>query len=72
MNGNFQNMGGGRPQQVNPQAGGMQRNGGASTDVRLHIYNTIQGEPAPIGWQQMVNPQQRVGIIQQMYVTIGL
>ena len=47
-----------------------QSNGSTSTDVplhRLHIFNTIQGEPAPIGWQQMVNPWQRVDIIQQMY-----
>ena len=66
MNGNFPNMGGVRPQQVNPQAGGMQRNGGASTDIRLHIQNTLQSEPTPMGWQQMVPLQQRVSVIQQM------
>ena len=68
MNGNFQNIGGARPQQGIPQTGGMQRNGGASTDIRLHIQNTLQSEPIPMGWQQMVPLQQRVSVIQQMYV----
>ena len=66
---NFQNPGAPRPaQQVNPQPGGMQRNGGASSDIRAHIMKELSKYPAPVGWQQTVPPQYRIVIIQQMYV----
>ena len=66
---NFQNLGVSRPaQQGNPQPGGMQRNGGASSDIRAHIMKELSKYPAPVGWQQTVPPQYRIVIIQQMYV----
>ena len=66
---NFQNPGVPRPaQQGNPQPGGMQRNGGASSDIRAHIMKELTKYPTPVGWQQTVPPQYRIVIIQQMYV----
>ena len=68
--GNFQNMGVPRPaQQGNPQSGGMQRNGGASSDIRTHIMRELSSHPTPTGWQQTVPPQNRVVVIHQMYVS---
>lgn len=63
-------MGMPRPaQQGNPQAGGMQRNGGASSDIRPHIMRELSNRPTPTGWQQTVPLQSRVVLIQQMYVS---
>lgn len=67
--GNFQNMGVPRPaQQGIPQPGGMQRNGPASSDIRQHILRELSSHPTPTGWQQTIPPQNRVPVIQQMYV----
>ena len=69
--GNFQNMGMPRPaQQGNPQPGGMQRNGGASSDIRQHIMRELSNHPTPNGWQQTVPLQSRLALIQQMYVSL--
>ena len=66
---NFQNMGVPRPaQQGNPQPGGMQRNGGASSDIRAHIMRELSSHPTPTGWQQTISAQNRVAVIHQMYV----
>ncbi len=71
--GNFPNMGGARPpQQPNQHVGGMQRNGGTSSDIQLHILNILQGEPVPPGWQQIVPPKQRAAIIHQMCVSVSM
>lgn len=68
--GNFQNMGMPRPaQQGNPQPGGMQRNGAASSDIRAHILRELSSHPTPTGWQQTIAPQSRVSLIHQMYVS---
>ena len=65
----FQNMGMPRPPpQGNPQPGGMQRNGGASSDIRQHIMRELSNRPTPAGWQQTVPLQNRIALIQQMYV----
>ena len=66
---NFQNMAMPRPaQQGNPQPGGMQRNGGASSDIRQHIMRELSNHPSPAGWQQTVPLPNRLALIQQMYV----
>ena len=65
--GNFQNIGGPRPvQQGVPQPGGMQRNGGTSSDIRPQIMALVSGQPVPPGWQTVINPQQRTVIIHQL------
>lgn len=66
---NFQNMAMPRPaQQGNPQPGGMQRNGGASSEIRQHIMRELSNHPSPVGWQQTVPLPNRLALIQQMYV----
>ena len=65
----FPNMGGARPpQQMNQQVGGMQRNGGTSSEIQPNILNILQGRPVPPGWQQTIPVKQRANIIHQMYV----
>ncbi|KAL2055930.1 hypothetical protein ABVK25_003572 [Lepraria finkii] len=63
--GNFQNMAAPRPQ-GNPPLGGMQRNGGASTDIRPFIYKLLQSQQIPSGWQATLEPRTRIGLIHQM------
>ena len=63
--GNFQNMSAPRPQ-GNPPLGGMQRNGGASTDIRPYIYKLVQSQQVPPGWQATLALPTRVGQIHQM------
>ena len=68
--GNFQNMAVPRPTpQGNPQPGGMQRNGGTSSDIRQHIERELGSHPTPTGWQQTVPFQNRVTYVHQMYVS---
>ncbi|KAL6713276.1 hypothetical protein ACLMJK_008741 [Lecanora helva] len=59
-------QGPGFPQQVNQPNGGMQRNGGTSSDIQNSILTIIQSQPSPPGWQRMVHPRQRAVTIHQM------
>ena len=63
--GNFQNMAAPRPQ-GNPPLGGMQRNGGASTDIRLFIYKLLQSQQIPSGWHATLGIPTRICLIHQM------
>ena len=67
--GNFQNMPPSRPHGNQP-SGGMQKNGGASTEIRQFISQLLQNQQhqVPMGWQATVLLQTRLAYIHQMYV----